>query len=486
MPPSTSGSIMRLIVTALIVSFAAMAHAGERPTTFSAEALRTAEQLREAGLRDNLAWEITEGLSVEVGQRLAGSDNDLRGREWMIAKFKALGFDKVWTEPVTYPKWVRRSESASVVSPYPHVLAVTALGYSAATPTGGLEAEVVPFDSLDALRAADPASVRGRIVYVANPRMEARADGRDYGKGSAVRTGGPSIASQKGAAAFVLRSVGSDNNRTPHTGVTRFADGVAAIPAAALSNPDADLVDAMLKRGKPVTMRLALDCGIEGDYTGANVIAEIRGRDRKATGYFLTGGHLDTWDLGTGAIDDGAGIGITTAAAHLIGQLPKRPRRSIRVVAFANEEAGLFGGKAYAEKHRERIADAVLGTESDAGADRIRRISATVKPSARAAVDQIAELLKPLGIDYDATAPGSGGSDLSAIHAVGMAGLSLNQDTSRYFAWHHTANDTLDKVDPEQLRQSVAAYAVVAWLAAEADGDFGSAPGAFAKKPDGN
>ena len=161
--------------------------------------------------------------------------------------------------------------------------------------------------------------------------------------------------------------------------------------------------------------------------------AEISGRDKSSKEYFLTGGHLDSWDLGQGTIDDAAGVAIATAAAHIIGSLPERPRRSIRVVAFANEEAGLYGGKAYAQRHRDEIGRAVLGTESDAGADRIVKVSASVKPSARAAVDSIAAVLKPLGIEYDATAPGAGGSDLSAVHAVGMAGLSLHQDTTRYF-----------------------------------------------------
>lgn len=467
------------------LAFAALLSAGtgtaaEKPTTLSADALKIAATLREQALQDDVAYNVVAGLTTEVGARLAGSEADQRGRDWMVAKFKALGFDKVWTEPVTFPKWVRRSESASLVAPYPHALAVTALGYSAATPAGGLRGELIAFDSLDALKNADANSVRGKIVYIGAERMHANSEGSGYGKGSSIRVTGPSIASQKGAAAFVLRSVGSDNNRLAHTGVTRFVDGVEAIPAAAVSNPDADLIDAVLKTGKPVTMLLSLDVGMDGTYTGANVIAEISGRDKASRQYFLTGGHLDSWDLGTGAIDDGAGVAIATAAAHLIGQMEQRPRRSIRVVAFANEESGLYGGNAYGERHREEIGNAVLGTESDAGADRIRKITATVKPSSRAAVDSIAEVLKPLGIEYDATAPGAGGSDLSAVHAVGMAGLSLHQDTTRYFEWHHTANDTLDKIDPEQLRQNVAAYVVVAYLAAEAEGDFGSAPGAFA------
>jgi Zn-dependent M28 family amino/carboxypeptidase len=438
-----------------------------------------AEHLRELALHDDTAWDFTEGLTTEIGPRLAGSPNDLKAREWVIAKFKALGFDKVWTEPVSWPKWERRSEHAEVVAPFPQPLAISALGGSPATPAGGLTAEVVAFASLDALKAAAPESVRGKIVYV-GPRMHAHRDGHDYGIGSAVRTRGPSIASTKGAAGFLLRSAGTDDNRTPHTGVTRFEDGVTPIPAAALSNPDADQVERILERGKGLTVKLELDCGMDGTYTGANVIAELTGSE-KPDEYFIMGGHLDSWDPGTGAIDDASGIGIATGAAHLIAQLPERPRRSIRVVAFANEESGLFGGRAYAEAHKAEIANAVLGSESDLGADRIWKITASVKPEARGAIDRIAALLEPLGVEYDAAAPGHGGSDLSAVHAVGMAAVSLHQDATRYFDWHHTANDTLDKVDPEQLRQNVAVYAVVAFLAAQADGDFGSAPGAFAK-----
>ena len=469
------------VVAALLLYSTASAANPATETTIPQTAIEAADGLRQQALQDTVAWSIVEGLTTEIGPRLAGSENDLRAREWMVARFKALGFDKVWTEPVSYPKWVRRSESAAIVEPVAQKLVLSALGGSAATPAEGLVAEVIAFDSLDTLKAAEDYKVRGKIVYVANPRMQARSDGRDYGPNSRVRTQGPAIAADNGALAFLLRSAGSDHNRLAHTGMTRFADADKAIPAAALSNPDADQLDRVLRFGKPVRIRLALDCGLEGSYTGANVIAEITG-SRRPREYFLTGGHLDSWDAGTGAIDDAAGIGITTAAAHLIAQLPERPSRSIRVVAFANEESGLFGGKAYATQHHLEIAKAVLGAESDAGADRILRMTATVKPEARGAIAQIAAALKPLGIEYDANAAGSGGSDLSAVHAVGMAGLSLHQDTSRYFEWHHTDNDTLDKVDLEQLRQNVAAYAVAMYLAADAEGDFGSAPGAFARE----
>jgi Zn-dependent M28 family amino/carboxypeptidase len=467
-----------LPVAILAVLASATTHAAPKPTRISDAALATAATLRDQALHDDTAWDFTAGLTTEIGERLAGGDNDAKARDWVIAKFHALGFDKVWTEAVTYPKWVRRSEHGEILAPFAQPLALTALGYSAGTPAGGLTAEVIGFETFDALKAADPASVRGKIVFVGT-RMHAFRDGHDYGIGSTIRTKGPALASTMGAAAFLLRSAGTDTNRLPHTGVTNFA-GATPIPAAALSSPDADQLERELKSGKPVTIKLALDCGIEGNYTGANVIAELRG-SKKPDEYFVMGGHLDSWDPGTGAIDDGVGIGIAVGAAHVIASLPQRPARSIRVVAFANEEAGLWGGKAFAAKYAKDIKRAVLGSESDGGADRIWSITASVKPAARDAIAQIAEVLKPLGVEYDANAPGNGGSDLSEMHKVGMAALSLHQDTTRYFDWHHTANDTLDKIDPEQLRQNVAVYAVSAYLAAQADGDFGSAVGAFAQ-----
>ncbi len=472
-----------LALALLLIQTGAQATDSTKATAIPQAAIEKAATLREQALKDDVAYAIVEDLTVEIGPRLAGGENDQKARDWMVARFKALGFDKVWTEPVSFPKWVRRSESAAITEPYPQPLIVTALGGSASTKAGGLDAEVIAFDSLDAMKAAPDYQVKGKIVYLGIPRMHALVTGRDYGAGSMVRVLGPELAANKGASAFLLRSVGSDFNRLAHTGMTRFSEPAKAIPAAALSNPDADLLDAMLKRGKPVKLHLALDCGNDGTYAGANVIAEITGSTRPNE-YFLTGGHLDSWDLGTGAIDDGAGIAITTAAAHLIGQMSERPARSIRVVAFANEESGLYGGKAYGAQYHQQIGKAILGAESDAGADRIVKVTATVKPEARGAIDQIAKALAPLGIEYDAKAGGSGGSDLSAVHAVGMAGLSLHQDTTRYFDWHHTANDTLDKIDPEQLRQNVAAYAVAMYLAASAEGDFGSAPDAFAKDKD--
>lgn len=476
----------RFACCALLVALGLPMAALAAPTTIPDQAIEVARELRETALVDDTALNITRELTTEIGPRLAGGPNDQRGRDWMVAKFKELGFDKVWTEPVTFPKWVRQHESGAIVSPFPQDLVLTALGYSSATPKGGLTAEVIRYADIDALKAADPAAVKGKIVYIGQ-RMQRYKDGRDYRIGGGIRFAGPPLAAKKGAAAFIMRSAGTDHHqRIAHTGSTGLrADPENAIPAAALSNPDADQLERILGYDQPVKVHLDLDVGMDGEYTSANVIGEITG-DEHPEQVVILGGHLDSWDPGTGAIDDASGVAIATAAAHLIDQLPGDPDRSIRVVAFANEEMGLFGARAYAKAHADEIANHVIGSESDFGAGRIWRISASVKPEARAAIDKIAAELEPLGVAYDRERPGTGGSDLSVMHRAGMAGLSLSQDGTYYFDWHHTANDTFDKIVPEELAQNVAVYAVVAWLASQAEGDFGSAPGAFQDEQGGD
>ena len=459
------------------VLFSGIVCAGD--TTIPATAIQTANLLRDKALHDDTGYRIVSSLTTEVGPRLAGSDADKRARDWAMAKFRELGYDKVYTEPVTFPLWQRRSEHGQIIAPFPQPLVLTALGYSPGTPSGGLIAQVVKFDTLDALKAADPASIKGKIVYVGY-RMHRAKDGHDYAMGSAVRTTGAVVAASKGAAAYLLRSAGTDaHQRIAHTGVTGFRDPKTAIPAAALSNPDADQLERVLAYGKPVTVKLDLDCGIVGEYSGANVIGEITG-SKYPDQVIAIGGHLDSWDPGTGAIDDAAGVAITMAAGKLIGDLPQRPDRTIRVIAFANEEMGLWGGRAYAEQHAASVSKFQLGSESDFGAGKIWRMSASVKPEARRAIEQMATVLAPIGVAYDAVRPGGGGPDLSQMHAKGMAALSLTQDGTHYFDWHHTANDTLDKIDPAELAQNVAVYAAFSYMAAQADGNFGSAPGAFA------
>ncbi len=433
--------------------------------------LDTAAQLRERALGDATAYALIESLTTEIGPRLPGSEADARAVEWAKARFAALGYDKVWTEPVTFPKWERRSERAAVVGPHAQPLVITALGGS---PAGDVTAGLVRFDSLAALEAADPATLRGKLVFVDVPMARTR-DGSGYGAAGPVRSRGPSIAARKGAAGYLMRSIGTSPHRVANTGITRFDADVTPIPAAALSLPDADQLTRLLRLGA-VDVHLALDVGWNGEYTSQNVIAEVTGRERPEE-IVLIAGHLDSWDLGTGAVDDASGVGITMAAGHLIAQLPQRPRRTVRVVAFANEEQGLIGARAYAETHggADVIARHVIGAESDFGAGRIYGFNTSAPAGERATSDAIAEVLRPLGIDY-LEDKGSPGPDISPLAAKGGAWGWLGQDGTDYFDLHHNADDTLDKVDPDAVAQNTAAYAVFAWLAAESEGGFGSAP----------
>jgi len=452
--------------------------AAKQATRIGDASLAQAAQLRERALQDDTGWKVVESLTTEVGARLAGSEADARAVEWAKEKFKALGYDKVWTEPVTFPKWERRSESARVLGPHAQALHLTALGGS---PGGTVEAQLVRFDSLDALQKATPGSLAGKIAFVDYQMLRAR-DGSGYGPASAVRSRGPSAAIRAGAIGYLMRSAGTDSHRNPHTGITRYDEGLTPIPSAALSVPDAAQLSRLLALG-PVTVRLSLDCGWNGEYTSHNVIGEITGRSKPGE-VVVIGGHLDSWDLGTGAIDDGAGIGITMAAGHLIGKLLKRqrPARTIRVIAFANEEQGLYGGKAYAQKYTADLRKHQLGAESDFGAGRVYAFAAKTPDHAKAAVAQIAQALAPLGIEHRVDGEGCG-PDLSPFHAIGMACAVLSQDGTDYFDLHHTPDDTLDKIDPQALAQNVAAYTVFAYLAADAEGDFGSAPKVPAAQP---
>lgn len=465
--------MMPLLLTLALGSICGVTHAQEvrRETVIPAAALDTATQLRQTALASDLGYRITESLTTEIGPRLAGSEADARAVAWAKAKFEQLGYDKVWTEPVTFPKWERRSESAHVLGANAQPLVLTALGGS---PGGTVEAEVVRFADLAALEAVAAGSLAGRIAFI-DQKMERARDGSGYGASSRVRSRGPSAAIRAGAAGYLMRSAGTDSHRMPHTGITRFDDGLTPVPSAALSVPDADQLTRLLALGHPIRVRMALDCGWNGEATSYNVIGEMTGSTLPDE-VVLIGGHLDSWDAGTGAIDDAAGVGLTMAAGKLIGDLPTRPARTIRVVAFANEEQGLHGGIAYAKAHADRIRQHQIAAESDFGAGRIYGFDTSAPEHAKAAAAQIAQALAPLGIAYT-PGEGSPGPDISPFARDGVAWANLRQDGTDYFDLHHTPDDTFDKIDPEALAQNVAAYAVFAYLAAAAEGDFGSAAG---------
>src|SRR5947209_1232309 len=330
-----------------------------------------AAALRDDALNnDHYAWDIAEGLTTEVGQRLAATDAESRARDWAVKRLTGMGFANVHVEPFTMPVWTRGAESAEIVSPFPQKLAIAALGYSGSTGRRGITGQIAYFDNLDALRTAPDSAVRGKIVFIDHHMMPAQ-DGSGYGQFGAPRRQGPTIASKKGALAIVIRSIGTDHHRNPHTGVQYFTDGATSIPAGALAVPDAEQLVRILKRAQPVIMHLTLvSYRTEGGHSG-NVIAEVPGRDPKGP-VLRVGGHLDSWDLGTGAIDDGSGVAIVTAAAKRIMEAG-RPLRTIRVVWFGAEEPGGLGGAALAKAHAgDRYA---IAGESDLGADRVWRFS---------------------------------------------------------------------------------------------------------------
>jgi hypothetical protein len=401
---------------------------------------------------DHYAWDITEGLTTEVGQRAAGTAAEERARQWSVAKLKAMGFANVRVEAFDMPVWVRGPESAEILAPFPQKLVVAALGNSASTGPAGITGQVVAFDSLDALRSAPDSAVRGRIVFI-DHRMLANQDGSGYGQFGAPRRQGPTIASQKGAIGIVVRSIGTDHHRNPHTGVMTFANGAKPIPAGALSIPDAEQLVRILKRGQPVTMRLRLESTTVAKARSGNVIAEVPGRD-PSLAPILVSGHLDSWDLATGAIDDASGVAIAAAAAKRIMDAG-RPLRTIRIVWFGAEEVGLFGGLDYLQRHGKEPHHAIA--ESDFGADRIWKVDSKLGAARREEARLIGAALAPLGI-VTGSFEEAEGSDIGPLLESGQPGVGLSQDGTRYFDYHHTPDDTLDKVDPAQLRQNVAAW----------------------------
>jgi carboxypeptidase Q len=448
----------RTLLTALLLSAAAPAFGQQSISSLPPPVLADTNV---AALRDNVlnndhyAWDITEGLTTEVGQRLAATEAEARARDWAVKRLTAMGFANVHVEPFSMPVWTRGPESAEIVSPFPQKLAIAALGYSGSTGPAGVTGEIAYFDSVDALRLAPDSAVKGKIVFIDHHMMPAQ-DGAGYGQFGAPRRQGPTIASKKGALAIVIRSIGTDHHRNPHTGVQYFTDGARPIPAGALAVPDAEQLVRIQKRGKPVVMHLTLvSQKTEGGHSG-NVIAEVPGRNPKAP-ILLVGGHLDSWDLATGAIDDASGVAIMTAAAKHIMDAG-RPLRTIRVVWFGAEEPGGFGGRAYAEAHsKERYA---IAGESDFGADRVWRFSSQLMKTDPATHAQLTAALAPLGITKNDKGDADG-TDIEPTIAAGAPWISLGQDGTRYFDYHHTPDDTLDKIDPAQLRQNVAAWTTV-------------------------
>lgn len=447
-----------------IVLFAASAALLASTAVQAADLAATAKSLSEKALADSTAWDVTESLTTEVGARPQGSPGMDRARDWGVAKLTALGFENVHVETFQTESWLRGAESAEVVAPYPQKLQILGLGRSAPTPAGGLEAEIALFESLDEMLAQPEGALKGKIAVVTQ-KMRRTQDIAGYAGAVRARSGGAEAA-KRGAVAYLVRSISTDDTRLPHGG----GAAAAGIPMAALSPPDAELLERMVARGKPVKIKLSMASTFREKAPAYNVVGEIKGRE-KPDEVIVIGGHLDSWDAGTGAIDDASGIGITTAAAKLISELPERPRRTIRVVMWGAEEQG-GSGAAYAEAHKNEVGKIIVAGESDLGAGEIFNAKLPAGSLDHPAMKAFSAAVVPLKVIVSREPAQDGGADVSGLQRLGTPVVELQQDASRYFDLHHSADDTLDKIDPKELAQNTAVWTAFVYAVADSDIDF--------------
>ena len=403
------------------------------------------------------AWDRLSVLTDSIGNRLSGTPALTRAIQWAVDEMNTDGLENVHTERVMVPKWVRGSESAEIVEPARHPMVMLGLGDSVGTPADGIQAEVIvvhTFDELDAKAAA----VRGKIVLFNVPFT-------NYGETVRFRSGGPSRAARHGAVGMLVRAVGNNGLRTPHTGALQYAADTRKIPAAAIASEDADRLQRMADRGSRIVVRLKMEAHFDADAESANVVGEIRGRELPDE-VVVVSGHLDSWDVGAGATDDGGGCVVTWEALRIMKKLKLRPRRTVRVVLWTNEENGGRGGLAYRDQHRAELARHVMMLESDGGVFRPLGFGFTGSDAARETVKAIATLLS--GIAADQISPGGGGADIGPSMQEGhVPGMSLEVDGTKYFLIHHTPADTIDKIDPVEMAKCAAAVAVMAYVVAD-------------------
>jgi len=437
--------------------------------------------LMEKALKSDLGFDIVESLTTEIGPRLAGSEAEKRAREWGSKLGKELGFDKVSIEDFTMPFWDRGHLHIALTEPYDQALYGITLG-GAAPSKKPIDAPIVYFRNIHALANVKEGALKGKVAFVDGDMLVKSQTGAGYNSANQRRRVGWQHAQRGDADALLVRSVGSSSHRFPHTGMmssNKNNEGNenewSKIPVVALSNPDADHLRRLHTLGKSLNIALHSESKWKGEVNSGNVVMDIIGRE-KPDEILLIGGHLDSWDLGTGAVDDGAGIAITTAAAALIAQLPTRPKRTIRVVMFGAEEVGLLGGFAYAKQHKDNLHNHVLATESDFGAQTIWSLASNVNPQATALADEIAKILSPLGIVRGGADVAGGGPDIIPLAKQGVPTIRLNQNGRDYFDLHHTPDDTLDKIDPDELAQNIAAYAATLYLFADSDVELKSKP----------
>jgi carboxypeptidase Q len=403
------------------------------------------------------AWQRLAVLTDSIGHRVSGSDALNRAIRWAVDEMKRDGLENVHTEKVMVPKWVRGNESAEILEPAPHQMVMLGLGDSVGTPPSGIQAQVMVVHNFEQLDE-HAAQARGRIVLFNVPFS-------NYGETVRFRSQGASRAAKYGAVAMLVRAVGPAGLRTPHTGALQYAPDAPKIPAAAITTEDADRIQRIAERGTQIVVRLKMEAHFEADVESANVVGELRGRE-KPEEVVVVGGHLDSWDVGAGASDDGGGCIVTWEALRIMKKLNLRPRRTVRVVLFTNEENGGRGGIGYRDQHRAELAKHVMMLESDGGVFRPLGFGFTGNDAGRATVRAIATLLT--GIAADQISPGGGGADIGpSVQEGRIPAMALEVDGTKYFLIHHTPADTIDKIDPVEMAKCAAAVAVMAYVIAD-------------------
>jgi carboxypeptidase Q len=450
----------------------AMASPSPTPALFSSQTLSQLKQLQQAALESDYAYRQVAHLANNIGPRLSGSAQAAKAVEYVAVELKAIGCE-VQLEKAMVPHWVRGEEMAALVQ-FPGQVPNTtqriilcALGGSVATPKDGIEAEVLVVKNFDELKAMPREKVAGKIVLFNYPfDKQMAAEGRSfqaYGEAVVYRSHGPSAAARQGAAACLIRSVGGVDYRLPHTGLTDYATDAPKIPAGAVTAEDADLIANLVRQG-PVKMKLVLTPQTLPDVESANVIADIKGSEYPEQ-VIIVSGHLDSWDLGTGAIDDGAGVAVSMEAANLIQKLHLKPKRTIRVIAWMNEENGEAGSKQYAKDHEKEFSNHFAALETDGGAGHPIGVNIKAKPEVKEMFAAVANILQESGAGILDLVEHCG-ADIEPLEKAGVPAFSPIQDSRFYFNYHHTAADTLDKIVPKELAENSAVVAVVAYALA--------------------
>ena len=416
-----------------------------------------AQKLIVAAQADQFAWDRLAEITDTFGQRISGSDNLNRAIAWAQEAMKKDGLENVHTEKVMVPRWIRGAESLEIVNPPLHNVPMLGLGGSVATPPGGIEADVMVVSTREEL-AKRAAEAKGKIVLFNVPYT-------NYGETVAYRAGGASMAAKVGAVAALVRSVGPIGLRTPHTGGMNYEESVAKIPTAAIPVEDTNRIQRLVNRGIKVRLRLMMEAKFDPDAESFNTIGEIRGSE-KPNEIILVGGHFDSWDPGMGASDDAVGCVVTWEAARLMKKLNIRPKRTVRVVLFTNEENGTRGGNGYRDQHSAEAANHVMTVESDDGVFAPGSLGFTGSEAARKVIGEIATLLTPLGMQQ-ITGVG-GGADIGPISALGKVPmLAFNGDSTKYFTIHHTPADTVDRIDPKDVSTAAASLAAMIYVVAD-------------------